>query len=367
MATETGYLVLADISGFTAYLAGVELDHAHEILTNLLETISRKFQQMLVISKYEGDAIFAYVPAAQVKRGETLLELLETSYQAFRDRAAAMHRNTTCTCNACRGISSLDLKFMMHYGMYIHQQVSGSKEIIGSDVNLVHRLLKNGVSESTGWRAYTLFSSAALEQIGLGDGDYHKQIETYEHLGAVDTYSYDLHARYQAMQEARRVYLSAEDADGSKTVELDTHLLDAWDWLNLPERRGQWMANTRWSAFERIKGRTLAGSKNHCAHGKDFRESAFETILDFQPFDYFTVEQGPMPLSQLLWVTYVFEPIDDGKRTRLTARGRIRSSKNGPAFIGQWMYKLMFAGVLNQMVVAVQAAIRKSTEGGGSL
>lgn len=37
--TQHGYLVLADISGDTAYLAGVELDHAHEILTHLLTAI----------------------------------------------------------------------------------------------------------------------------------------------------------------------------------------------------------------------------------------------------------------------------------------------------------------------------------------
>ena len=41
---EHGYLVLADISGYTSYLAGVELDHAHEILTDLLETIIDRFK-----------------------------------------------------------------------------------------------------------------------------------------------------------------------------------------------------------------------------------------------------------------------------------------------------------------------------------
>jgi len=37
--TQHGYLVLADISGFTSYLAGVELEHASGILSDLLETI----------------------------------------------------------------------------------------------------------------------------------------------------------------------------------------------------------------------------------------------------------------------------------------------------------------------------------------
>ena len=59
--TRHGYLVLADISGYTSYLAQVELEHAHEILTDLLETIVEKFKQILTVSKLEGDAVFANV------------------------------------------------------------------------------------------------------------------------------------------------------------------------------------------------------------------------------------------------------------------------------------------------------------------
>ena len=43
---QHGYLVLADISGYTAYLAGVELDHAHEILSDLLETIVEVYRAL---------------------------------------------------------------------------------------------------------------------------------------------------------------------------------------------------------------------------------------------------------------------------------------------------------------------------------
>jgi len=42
MTTQHGYLILAEISGYTAYLAGVELDHAHDILTDLLESTDIK-------------------------------------------------------------------------------------------------------------------------------------------------------------------------------------------------------------------------------------------------------------------------------------------------------------------------------------
>src|SRR6185503_837209 len=131
MTTQHGYLVLADISGYTSYLSKVELDHAHEILTDLLETIVDRFKVVLTISKLEGDAVFAYTPEAKLPRGETLLELIETTYMAFCDRRDSSHRRTTCTCAACQNMTGLDLKFFVHHGDYIVQQISGIRELVG--------------------------------------------------------------------------------------------------------------------------------------------------------------------------------------------------------------------------------------------
>lgn len=62
MSTPRGYFVLADISGYTSYLAGVELDHARDVLTELLELIVQHFKPILIIQELEGDAVFAYGP-----------------------------------------------------------------------------------------------------------------------------------------------------------------------------------------------------------------------------------------------------------------------------------------------------------------
>ncbi len=90
MASETqhGYLVLADISGYTSYLAQVELEHANEILTDLLAVIVDQFKQALTISKLEGDAVFANINESGMPNGERLLELIESTYSIF---AAATH------------------------------------------------------------------------------------------------------------------------------------------------------------------------------------------------------------------------------------------------------------------------------------
>src|SRR5215510_1939789 len=84
---QRGYLVLADISGFTSYMATTELDHAHEILSELLELVVSSFAPVLTLSKLEGDAVFAYAPESKLPRGETLFELVEATYAAFKDRA----------------------------------------------------------------------------------------------------------------------------------------------------------------------------------------------------------------------------------------------------------------------------------------
>src|SRR6202142_1318178 len=136
--TEHGYLVLADISGYTSYVEKVELDHANEILTDLLEAIVEQFKSMLTISKLEGDAVFCNINETQLPRPEALLELIEDTYIEFCRRRDSSQRRTSCDCRACQSMPSLELKFFIHYGDYIVQYISGIRELVGSDVNLIH-------------------------------------------------------------------------------------------------------------------------------------------------------------------------------------------------------------------------------------
>jgi hypothetical protein len=50
VAIERGCLVLADISGYTKYLAGVELDHSHDILADLLGVVVGHLTSRLVLA-----------------------------------------------------------------------------------------------------------------------------------------------------------------------------------------------------------------------------------------------------------------------------------------------------------------------------
>jgi len=339
---QHGYLLLADISGYTSYLAGVELDHAQGILTDLLEVIVGRLRSLMTIGKLEGDAVFAYVDEAQVGRGETLLELVEATYFDFRDRREAVKRRTTCTCAACRAIPTLDLKFITHHGAYMLQNIAGISELVGSDVNLVHRLLKNHVAERTGWHAYALFTATVLDHLVVpcDPRELHAHTETYEHLGDIMTYSLDLRARYTATSAARRVVI--EDADADLIIDEDFSAPPAvvWDWLNDPARRELWMTGTTWSSADRLNGRTGPGARNHCAHGKN--EISVETVLDWKPFEYATVKQAPSDKVSIT-MTQRLIPSADGRCTHLhiTLTGNIY---NLPRFLARPITRMAMDG-----------------------
>ena len=53
---EPACLVIADISGYTSYLAGVELDHAQDILADLMDTVVGSLRPAFRLAKLEGDA-----------------------------------------------------------------------------------------------------------------------------------------------------------------------------------------------------------------------------------------------------------------------------------------------------------------------
>ncbi|NUO82566.1 DUF2652 domain-containing protein [candidate division KSB1 bacterium] len=302
---QRGYFVLADISGYTSFMASNELDHVQGILNNILTLIIRHMTPTLTLIEVEGDAVFLYTPQSKMLRGETLLELVETTYITFRDRQKTMQRNATCSCNACQAIPSLDLKFIIHYGEYVLQEVMGHDKPIGSCVNLAHRLLKNKVSEATGWRGYALCSEPCLKQMEIWPNSMYAEVETYEHLGEVQTYSMNLDVRYKELTEDRRTVLRAEEADVALTHHFPAPLPVVWEWLNDPPKRTIWMKGSSWAVKERPRGRTGPGTHNHCSNYRFIEE-----ILDWRPFEYFTVRYSRGLLK--LIITGELKPTAEG-------------------------------------------------------
>jgi hypothetical protein len=335
---QLGYLLIADISGYTSFLAKSELEHAHDILTKLLELLVKQLTARLTLSKLEGDAVFVFAPEAEIPRGETLLELIEATYVKFRDEREAIRRRTTCQCNACRNIPSLDLKFMAHHGDYMLQRVTGIHELVGSDVNLIHRLLKNHVSDQTGWRAYALFTEAALMHLGVKPEGMHEHIENYEYLGDVKVCVINLADRYTELVNERRYTIDPKQAHYIVQSDMPATPSVVWDWINDPVKRTL-VGNEdglKFVPFALTGGRTGANSITHCVHGEHL--AMVETVRDWRPFDYMTVTQASKGIQSDL--QYVLTPIND-HTTHFEMRILIHSSF--PDFMIRLICKFVFS------------------------
>src|SRR3954452_842411 len=197
-AAQRATFLIADISGYTGYLADVELDHAQDILADLIGAVVTALRPGFKLAKLEGDAAFTFALGETVD-GSMLLDTIERCYFGFRRRRRDVRQATSCECNACVRIPDLDLKFVVHQGVTIVQRVAGRQELLGSDVIVVHRLLKNDVVERLGVRAYALVTErcvepVALEPLALGMVPH---VERYDHVGDVPGWVLDLERRWQ--------------------------------------------------------------------------------------------------------------------------------------------------------------------------
>ena len=320
---HSGFFIIADISGYTGFVTGTELEHAQSIVEELTKLILDHIQSPMKVVKLEGDAVFYYVPAKMLPDAERLLEHIESCYYDFIGQILKIKRLTSCQCRACASMHTLDLKFFAHYGDYMIQKVPGTAEdIVGRDIILLHRLLKNTVTEKMGLRGYALLTNACLEQMGkLSSIIPHK--ETYEHIGEVKGGVFDLHAYEQKLRETKRVYLEAKDADYvfERVVKTTPELL--WSYIIEPQKRVQWQQIKKVTNTHNNSGRMGVDASFHCDHGSFSR---ITRVLDWRPFHY----MSNISVHSFHWLPFKAPPAEgiyefipvDAEHTKISMRLR---------------------------------------------
>jgi hypothetical protein len=285
--TEPACLVIADIAGYSVYLAGVELDHAQDILADLIDTVVGALRPSFKLAKLEGDAAFVWVPTKTVD-GPGLQDIIEGCYFAFQRRIRDIRRASTCECRACLRMPGLDLKFVAHHGLVARQRMAGREELVGSDVVVVHRLLKNRVTDELGMAAYALYTDALVAAMGLDDpvaAGMREHRESFESVGEVAAWVTDLGAAWEAEQRRVRTRVTDQDALAVITIPAAVPRDILWEWTTSPARRIRWSPDPMEVVEDLANGRRGVGTVNHCAHGKDV---SIEEILDWVPPEYVT-------------------------------------------------------------------------------
>jgi hypothetical protein len=339
-AIQHGYFLIADITGYTMYLSQSELDHAQGTLTALLELLIDHTRPPLIISRLAGDAVISYGLRDNFFQGQTFIEMIEDTYVAFRKAIALMVMNNTCQCNACANVGSLDLKFFVHYGSFGVQKLDQHDELVGADVIVIHRLLKNHVTEKTGFKAYSLYSDTAIQQLGLADicATMTPHIEEYEHLGEVKAWVQDMHPVWQAKKDQTRIHLRPEEI--FLQVGTDIHLPPelVWDYLIQPEHFNVLAGGSRTEIAQRKEGRITVGTIYQCFHGDTLMP---QTILEWQPFERSLVQALlPIPVKNTFFLVELrLEPTPQGTRL-LQVFGKITGPLPG-RLVAKLFFKLM--------------------------
>ncbi len=210
---QTGFFLIADVTGYTAFLTQSELEHAQGILEGLFEALLEKLETPLVLSNFEGDAILCYAPDSAVVQGHTILEAAENLYCAFAEALGTMERNTTCPCNACTKIPGLDLKLVIHHGEFVLQKMGDRRELTGPDVILTHRLLKNDVAAATGIKAYALVTERAVAAMKADEyfAELPSHAEEHEHIGDTKYFVQSLEPVWDRRRLQQRIFVGPND------------------------------------------------------------------------------------------------------------------------------------------------------------
>ena len=206
------------------------------------------------------------------------------------------------------------MKFLAHHGSFVEHDVAGSRELVGVDVVLAHRLLKNSVTDRAGLHGYALLTAACVEQLAIepsatGLAEHH---EGYENVGDVRAWLLDLEHRWRDEQQREAVAVTPEDADVILIREIPLSPAVAWDVMTDPRKQLRWRVGADAVDMDNPGGARGVGSTTHCVHGKT---TIAQEILDWKPYHYYSYSERN-PVGKCLW-TIDFEPLDEGERTRL--------------------------------------------------
>lgn len=191
-------IFIPDISGFTEFVTQTEIKHSNHIISELIEIILSANRLNLTVSEIEGDAVLFY------RKGEPptlqqIIEQIKNMFLDFHTQLKIIQRDNVCQCGACRSAINLSLKFVVHYGELSETVIRNFTKIIGSDVILAHRLLKNNIGETE----YMLLTDKYFQTQDVNEQQLEPWVEFKEHTEEYKNFN-KTEIKYALLSEIRK-------------------------------------------------------------------------------------------------------------------------------------------------------------------
>lgn len=188
-------ICIPDISGFTQFMSKTDSGLNSKVIPSLLNEIIYANEIGLRVSEIEGDAVLFY-KSGKLPSLKSLINQCKVFYKQFYKELDALEIEHRTTNGSEHIPKTLGLKIILHYSEEVDSvQIGKHIKLIGEDVIIAHRLLKNEISDDE----YLLLSEDLLNQYSFEDLStklYWDEIKNgqnfYEHIGKVNYKSIDL-------------------------------------------------------------------------------------------------------------------------------------------------------------------------------
>lgn len=182
-------IFIPDMTGFTSYISKTDIKVSKKVIPALLEAIIDANELNLSMAEIQGDAVLFY----RIGEPPTPSELVAQSKQIFLVFSAKLEELSEELSKEIPDMpislpESLGIKIIAHYGKIGLAKIRGFVKLIGQDVIIAHRLLKNStqadeyllISEKYASR----FSQEDLERV-FAFGELKHGQDEYAHIGVI--------------------------------------------------------------------------------------------------------------------------------------------------------------------------------------
>ncbi|QNF33145.1 DUF2652 domain-containing protein [Adhaeribacter swui] len=186
--TQPALIFIPDISGFTKFVNETGIQQSRTLIADLLEIIIEANILDMQLSEIQGDAVLFY----RLGPPPSMPEVINQCKQIFLDFQNYLHiveRDRGSTLGASLSSSNLTLKVVVHYGQLSVTLIRDHVKLMGKDVIIAHRLLKNNILSDE----YVLLSEGflktqteeAIRQSFSSWTQLRSGSTMYEHLGEI--------------------------------------------------------------------------------------------------------------------------------------------------------------------------------------
>lgn len=191
MGSNATLVCIPDISGFTRFMSDTNIELSAKVIPALLNEIIYANEIGLKVSEIEGDAIL-FFRKGELPAFRDLINQCKSFFTQFYQQLDILSKKYSEE-HGIDCVPALGLKIILHFGDNVESvQIGNRIKLMGEDVIVAHRLLKNDIEEDE----YLLISESLLNQYkdevierNFGWGELQGEEERYKHLGEIN-YSY---------------------------------------------------------------------------------------------------------------------------------------------------------------------------------